>query len=82
MKQKKKGGDKPRKTPLQVVEPVAEKSPQRITPREAAQEFRFRIDLIGRDFSHDPGMMRYRAALMMALAAIQEKYGIEEEGDM
>ena len=76
MKQKKKGGDKPRKTPLQVVEPVAEKSPQRITPREAAQEFRFRIDLIGRDFSHDPGMMRYREALIIGLAAMEDKFNL------
>lgn len=76
MKTKKKGGEKPRKTPLLVMEPVAAPRERQITPREAAEEFRVRIDMIGQDFSHDPGMMRYREALIIGLAAMEDKFNL------
>lgn len=77
MKKKMKGGEKPQKTPLPVVQQPADPTRHAgVTPREAAEEFRFRIDLIDRDFRHDPGMMRYREALIIGLAAMEDKFNL------
>jgi hypothetical protein len=76
MKTKKKGGEKPRKTSLPVVQQPPAPRQLGISVEEAVEEFRVRIDMIDRDFRHDPGMMRYREALIIGLAAMEDKFNL------
>ena len=39
----------------------------------AIEEIQIRIDLIGRDYADDPGLMGYRRALILAVEALRKQ---------
>ena len=51
-------------------------APDGLAYREAIEEIQIRIDLIQRDFGNDPGMMRYREALIYAVASMKREAGL------